>query len=302
MAYAMRRLPPLAALRAFESAARHLSFQRAAEELCVTPTAISHQIRLLEETLGLKLFERRPRQVLLTPQAQLLFPVLRDGFDAFAQAIESLAKPRRRATVTVSATRLFTARCLVPRIGEFQALHPDVDLRLHASDAVVDIAAGDADIAIRYGRGPFLGLEAELLFADRFAPVASPRLGLRVPADLRVATLIHAEWHRSDPCDPTWVRWLAAAGVTGVDATTGLRFTDEGHAVQAAIAARGVALASLPLLRDDLEAGALVMPFGPEVEGLPYHLLHIARRPLPKAIGTVRDWLRNTLALVPVDL
>lgn len=292
----MRRLPPLAALRAFEAAARHLSFRRAAEELRVTPTAISHHIRLLEETLGLRLFERRPRQVLMTKQAQLLFPVLRDGFDTFAQTIEALARPRWRVTVTVSATRLFTARCLVPRIDKFQARHPEIDLRLHATDAPADIAAGAADIAIRYGRGPYPGLEAEHLFADVFAPVASPRLGLRVPADLRVATLIHAEWHRIDPSDPTWARWLAVAGVTGVDATAGMRFTDEGHAVQAATAARGVALASLPLLADELEAGTLVVPFGPEIEGLSYHLLYVGRRPLPEATVVVRDWLREALA------
>jgi LysR family glycine cleavage system transcriptional activator len=292
----MRRLPPLAALRAFEAAARHLSFQRAAEELRVTPTAISHQIRLLEDTLGLKLFERRPRQVLMTPQAQLLFPVLRDGFDAFARAIDALARPRRRATVTVSATRLFTARCLVPRIGDLQARHADIDLRLHASDVPADIAAGDADIAIRYGCGPYPGLESEQLFADFFAPVASPRLGLRVPTDLRTATLIHAEWHRNDPSNPTWARWLAVAGVSDVDATAGLRFTDDGHAIQATIAGRGVALASLALLAEELAAGTLVVPFGPEIEGLSYHLLHVGRRPLHGPTAVVRDWLRDSLS------
>jgi LysR family glycine cleavage system transcriptional activator len=291
---AMRRLPPLAALRAFEAAARHLSFRRAAQELRVTPTAISHQIRLLEGTLGLKLFERRPRQVLMTPQAQLLFPVLRDGFDAFARALDTLTRPRRRATVTVSATRLFTARCLVPRIGEFQSWHPDIDLRLHASDAPADIAGGDADIAVRYGRGPYPGLESEHLFADSFAPVASPRLGLREPADIRAAMLIHAEWHRSDPSNPTWARWLALAGMRDVDATAGLRFTDDGHAIQATIAGRGVALASLALLADELAAGTLVVPFGPEIEGLSYHLLH-AGGPVHGAAAVVRDWLRDTL-------
>ena len=145
----MRRLPPLAALRAFEAAARHLSFKRAAEELLVTPTAVSHQIRLLEETMGLRLFERRTRQVVMTEAAQRLYPVLRDGFDAFARTIDGLSAKPRPSTVTLTATRAFTARLLVPRVASFQERRSDVTLRLLAADEPVDLAAGTADLAIR---------------------------------------------------------------------------------------------------------------------------------------------------------
>src|SRR5512134_950152 len=128
----MRRLPPLAGLRAFEAAARLLSFKRAAEELHVTPTAISHQVRQLEEAVGARLFERRTRQVLLTAEGQVLLPVLRDGFDSFARALEGLTRRHRRATVTLSATPAFTAKWLVPRIAAFRKARPDIDLTLLA--------------------------------------------------------------------------------------------------------------------------------------------------------------------------
>src|SRR5438552_16767731 len=150
----MRRLPPLGMLRAFEAAARHLSFKRAALELAVTPTAISHQIGRLEENLGVALFERRARRVILTPAGRTLFPVLRDGLDAFADAIDGLHAHKARRSVTLSATTAFTAKWLVPRAASFRAAYPDLDLRLHASDEPVDLAAGTVDAAIRYGRGP----------------------------------------------------------------------------------------------------------------------------------------------------
>ena len=223
----MRHLPPLAALRAFEAAARHLSFKRAAAELAVTPTAISHQIRLLEDQIGLKLFERRPRLLLLTPEGQRLYPVLRDGFDAFARAMASLNTRRSRTVVTLSATRAFTSRWLVPRTTSFAAAHPGMDLRLHAADEPVDFRGATVDVAIRYGRGSFPGLKAEELFRDEFAPVASPHLGLREPGDLRRQTLIHFEWYRTDRETPIWPRWLALAGMRDLEPRAELTFTDE---------------------------------------------------------------------------
>ena len=289
----MRKLPPLSALRAFEAAARHLSFKRAAAELGVTPTAISHQVRLLEETLGVRLFERRTRQVVTTATGQRLYPVLRDGFDSFARAVEAIAAAPPRRTLTLSATRAFTARWLVPRVAALQEAFPGLDLRLHASDEPADLHAGAADVAIRYGRGPYPGLVAEPLFATRFAPVCSPRLGLLRPQQLRRTPLLHFEWRLREADTPTWRRWLERAGVSGVDPERGTRFSDEGHALQAALAGHGVALMSLLLVAEDLESGTLVQPFGPVLEGHPYHLVYPEAAQARAEVHALGRWLRE---------
>lgn len=295
----MRRLPPLAALRAFEAAARHLSFKRAAEELHVTPTAVSHQIRRLEQAIGAPLFERRTRQVVLTPEGHVLLPVLTDGFDAFARTIEGLTRKSGRATVTLSATPAFAAKWLVPRIAAFRKARPDIDLTLLATLDVVDVKSGIADLALRYGRGAYPDLIAERLTIDRFAPVASPRLRLKKPSDLRSATLIHSEWRRSDPKNPTWRHWLKIAGLDNVDPRAGLRFSDETHAIQAAVAGNGVALHSLLLVQEELTTGTLVIPFGPEIEGFALHLVRGPDRPLTEPIQAVQAWLRAEFAGKP---
>jgi len=286
-----RHLPPLAALRAFEAAARHLSFKRAAAELHVTATAISHHVRLLEETLGVRLFERQPRRVVMTAEAQVLYPVLRDGFDSFDTTIESIGRKRVRTAVTVSATLAFTAKWLVPRMAAFRSTCPGIDLNVLATDEPVDLEAGDADLAIRYGAKPASGLASERLLVDRFAPVASPRLGVLKLLDLKAATLLHFDWRRSDPANPTWPRWLTAARVRSIDAHAGMRFSDESHAIQAAIAGHGVALLSLTLVADELAAGTLVVPFGPELQGHSYYLVHSNTRALSESASAVRSWL-----------
>jgi len=291
----MRKLPPLAALRAFEAAARHSSFKRAAGELAVTPTAISHQIRLLEATLGLQLFVRGTRRVDLTPAGARLFPALRDGFDGFEDAIRELRKPRREV-LTLSATPLFTARWLVPRVDSFRAANPGVDLRLHATSEVVDLLGGEADAAIRYGRGPFPGLFSEPLIAQDFVPMCSPTLGLTDPEQMRDAPLLHNEWRQQGPDTPTWTRWGRVAGIGGVDWTRGVTFTDEAHVIQAAIAGQGVALLSPLLLSPELAQGSLVHPFGPALPGVHFHFVrpddprHAARS------AALESWLRAALA------
>jgi LysR family glycine cleavage system transcriptional activator len=291
----MPHLPPLYALRAFEAAARHLSFKRAATELAVTPTAISHQIRLLEDRIGLRLFERQPRRVLLTVEGQRLYLVLRDGFDAFARAIASLDARRSRTVVTLSATRAFMARWLVPRAPSFAAANPGMDLRFHAADEPVDFRTSTVDVALRFGRDGFPGLEAEELFRDEFAPVASPHLGLHEPADLRRQTLIHFEWHRTDPETPIWPRWLARAGMRDLEPKAELTFTDETHAIQAAIAGQGVALLDLMLIAEELASGALVQPFGPVLPGYRCFLVYPEAAAGSEKIAAVRSWIRGEL-------
>jgi len=286
-----RKLPPLAALRAFEAAARHLSFQKAARELAVTPTAISHQLRLLEATLGLPLFHRHVRRVSLTPAGVQLYPVLRDGLDDFARAIAGLSPSSQRSAVTISATTLFTARRLIPALGRFQAQWPQFALRLHASDDAVDLASGAADLAVRYGAGPFPGLVSEPLCQERFGVVCSPSLDLRDPADLTAARLIHSEWLRRD-LQPNWRRWQALARVAGVNVEAGLRFTDESHAIQAAVAGQGVVITSLFLVEDEISRGVLVHPFGPVIEGHHYHLVATEENMASADVQAVRQWLK----------
>jgi LysR family transcriptional regulator, glycine cleavage system transcriptional activator len=293
----MRRLPPLATLRAFEAAARLLSFKRAAAELLVTPTAISHQVRQLEEAIGARLFERRTRQVHLTAEGQVLLPVLREGFDSFARVLDGLSRRQRRMTVTLSATPAFAAKWLVPRIADFRSARPDIDLTILATLEVVDLDSGVADLALRYGDGPYPGLIAEPLITDRFAPVANPLLGIKKPSDLKTATLLHSDWLRSDPRNPTWQHWLKLAGIEDVDARAGVRFSDETHAIQAAVAGTGIALHSLLLVAEEIATGTLVAPFGPDIAGFTLHLVRGRDRPLTEAMEAVQAWLRSQFAL-----
>lgn len=291
-----RRLPPLAALRAFEAAARHLSFRRAADELAVTPTAISHQIRLLEDTLGLALFARHVRRVALTEAGLRLYPTLRDGFDGFERTIAELSPQSRRKAVTLTATTLFTARRLLPALGAFRTRYPEFDLRLHAADEVVDLHSGLADIAVRYGAGPFEGLVAEPLLSERFGVLCSPQLGLSQPTDLTRATLIHTEWKRRDMA-PDWRRWKSLAGLPDLATDEGPRFTEDGHNLQAAIAGIGATIGSLVLANPEIEAGLLVHPFGPVIDGETYHVVATAENLACADVRAVRDWLKETVAM-----
>lgn len=290
-----RKLPPLGALRAFEAAARHLSFQRAAEELSVTPTAVSHQIRLLEDTLSQPLFVRRVRGVTLTEAGLSLYPTLRDGLDAFERAVETIRPQARRRSVTLTATTLFTARRLLPALDAFGRANPDLDLKLHASDDVVDLASGKADIAVRYASGPFDALVAEPLFAERFGVLCDPRLGLSHPRDLLSTPLLHIDWRRRGD-DPDWERWARMAGMTELAAGKGPRFTDDSHALQAAIAGYGAAIGSLELARPELEAGLLVNPFGPILPGEVYHIVATPGAMTTEGVSAVRAWLKTAVA------
>ena len=289
----MRRLPPLSALRAFEAAARHASFKHAASELGVTPTAISHQIRSLEEHTGLHLFERKLRKVVLTDAGLALYPVLRDGFDAFEAVLQRLAPAQARHRVVISATNAFMGRWLASRVADFGQLHPEIDLELFASDQTVDLDAHVADIAIRYGRGPYPGMIAEPLFTDCFAPVSSPQLGIYGSADLDTVPLIDFRWAHDHPLNPTWKNWFAAAGLPCKARHGQLRFSDEGHAIQAALAGQGIALLSLELVADDIAAGRLTQQFGPSIPGHSYHLVRSASHLHEPHVDATLDWLRS---------
>jgi LysR family glycine cleavage system transcriptional activator len=293
-----RRLPPLHALRAFEAAARHGSFKKAAAELFVTPTAVSHHVRVLETALGVKLFERHAKGTELTAHGRQLYPVLREGFDAFAEAIARLKSRKVRTVVTLSATVAFTARWLAPRVPAFHKEHPNIDLRLHASDETVDLRSGMADAAIRFGRGKYEGLAAEPLYAESFAPVCSPRLALREPRDLANHTMIHFEWRRQRRDNPTWHRWLRETGLPDLAPKADLIFTDESQAIQAALAGHGVALLALSLVSDELERGTLIRPFAQvlDMEGYGYDFVYLPEHAQSPRIAALRAWIRSESA------
>lgn len=286
-----RRLPPLSALRAFEAAARHESAKQAAEELSVTATAISHQIRALEESLGVALFLRKPRKLELTLAGRELQQVLESAFDSIGAAVERLSAAPRRHAVTLSTTPAVAVRWLLSWVCLLRDSHPDIDLRIHASHEPVALDGVTADIAIRYGDGRWPGLVAEKLFDNTFIPACSPLLGLHDAADLPRHTLIHFRNQAviSSPLD--WAVWQKQAQVPGLDVAAGLVFSDETHAVSAAVGAQGVALMSRQLIEDELREGRLVQPFGPELEGKPFFLVYPESRRNDPTILAVREWI-----------
>ena len=292
-----RRLPPLNALRAFEAAARRLSFSAAASELAVTASAISHQVAELEATLGVKLFRRLNRAVQLTDAGRAALPLLSEGLDRLAEAVARARSGGGAGLLTVTTSPGLAAKWLMPRIERFRERHPGIDLRIDASMRLVDFAREDVQVGIRYGSGRYPGLHVELLMRSETFPVCAPALtrgpgALRAPADLARVTLIHDESPAGDPSYPDWGMWLRAAGVPGIDATRGLRFTGVSLAVDATLAGRGVLLGRSVFIGDDLAAGRLVRPFG---DALPldfsvFLVIPPAQRERP-AVAAFRDWV-----------
>ena len=257
------RLPSLNGLRAFEAAARHLSFTQAASELNVTQTAISHQIKRLEEQLGLPLFVRRNRALALTRDAQEYLPAIRTAFEDLRLATERLLRPDRDRVLTVSTMATLAAKWLLPRLASFQESHSDLEVRISTSSHLVDFRREEIDVAIRYGRGHWPGLRADWLMAEDLFPVCSPALlkgdkPLRRPEDLAHHTLLHANIGRED-----WQLWLTAAGLPTSLATdrAGVTFDMSLMALQAALDGLGVAMGRSPMVEADIAAGRLVVPF-----------------------------------------
>ncbi|WP_426305943.1 LysR substrate-binding domain-containing protein [Acidovorax facilis] len=280
----------MSALRAFEAAARLRSFKHAAQELSVTATAISHRIRVLEDELGRPMFLRKVRAVELTQDGEALFKAVNSGFKEITLVVEQLRQPRR-ASVTLSATPAFAAKWLVPRMPLFQAEHPEIDLHLHASNQPVDLNTGSADLAIRYGQGAGQGTSSRLFLEDCFAPVASPAQAKAVGSDPSHWPLIHFDWHRPLPVELTWAAWAAKAGRSPADVMAGVRYSEESHAIQAAVAGQGVALLSLLLVEEELRLDLLNVVAGPELKGMAYHILKPGLRQVSDAVSTVEDWL-----------
>ncbi|MBL4846461.1 MAG: transcriptional regulator GcvA [Planctomycetes bacterium] len=260
-------LPSLTALRAFEAVARLGSFTRAADELFVTQGAISHQIRRLEEELGLRLFDRKHRHATLTPAGTRLSVASTDAFARLEEAVVSLTRRAPDTVLTVSVPVSLATRWLVPRLVRFREQEPELDVRISATSAWADPIREGFDLCIRYAKQVRqVGVAATVLVAEDVFPVCNPSLlrgrnALREPADLKTGTLLHVEPKIADPDLPDWRKWLRAARVTGVKAKVGPRFSHAGLALSAALAGQGVALGRTTLVADDLAAGRLVRPF-----------------------------------------
>jgi LysR family glycine cleavage system transcriptional activator len=295
----LRHIPGLASLKAFDASARHLNFTRAAAELNVTPAAVSHQIKELEEAIGVPLFQRTSRHMQLTRQGMILKPAIGEALEGLTRALQRIRQVENPSQVRVTASPSIAAKWLVPRLDRFLETAPGADVRIDVSSEPLDFEREDIDVAIRFGDGNYPGLMVEKLFHDTLFPVCAPELlkgakPLREPKDLLQFTLIHLEWEAQGAVWPNWRMWMLAAGVKDFNDTRGLHFSQTSLALQAAIDGHGVALGDSTLVGDDLAAGRLIKPFELALRSpaqFAYHLItrrDTAERPMTKAF---RNWI-----------
>lgn len=291
-----RKLPPLTALPAFDAAARHLSFTKAAVELNLTHGAVSRAVRNIEDRLGIRLFERATRSVRLTPAGAAYAAEIGAALDRIGAATLVATAARSAGVLTVSTSDGFAGRWLVPRLHRFHRANPDIDVRLSTSGALADFISDGIDIAIRYGAGGYEGVVSELLAEEDVSPVCSPELlkgehPLRSPADLRYHRLIHDNF-RID-----WATWLRHAGVDGVDPSSGVTFEAAAYAVEAAVQGEGVLLGRSALVSADLAAGRLVRPFDLALKSRArYYVVYPQGALRQKKVRAFRDWLFAEMA------
>ncbi|WP_422418896.1 LysR family transcriptional regulator [Pseudomonas sp. GZD-222] len=285
---------PLNALRAFEASARHLSFTRAAIELCVTQAAVSHQVKSLEAQLKVTLFKRLPRGLMLTSEGETLLPVLRDCFDRIAQALDRFEGGHYREVLTVGAVGTFAVGWLLPRLADFQARHPYIDLRLSTNNNRVDVAAEGLDYAIRFGSGAWHGIEAVPLFEAPLSVLCTPQIAakLQSPADLLQQTLLRS--YRTDE----WTEWFIAAGVTGaVQPARTVVFDSSLGMMEAAQQGAGVALAPPLMFERLLASDAVRQPFAVSISTGSYWLTRLQSRAETTAMSAFKAWLCSATAV-----
>ena len=292
----VRRLPPLNALRAFEAGARHLSFTKAAEELFVTQAAVSHQVKLLEQDLGVALFRRMTRKLALTTEGRRLLGPVGEALDSLAEVAEALRAGVGGGTLTLSLTPTFGVQWLAQRLGRFWSAYPEIELRLQHSIHLVDFARDEVDAAVRWGGGAWPGVEAVYLMRAGLVPVCSPALcegptALKVPDDLRHHSLLHERDYVE------WAQWLAVAGAREVEARRGPIIDDPTVLLQAAIDGQGVALVSGSIIRGELESGRLVKPFDVDIDAdNAYYLVAPPKAFERPNVQAFRDFLLAELA------
>mgnify|MGYP002636313998 CR=1 FL=1 len=303
----MTRLPPLNALKAFESAGRHLSFSRAANELNVTPGAISQQIKTLEEFLETRLFRRRNRVIVLTDAGQLCLPLVTQGFNCLSEAVDSVCKLEGDGPLMISSAPSFISKWLIPRLGKFQKRHPGIDVRIDASTRLVDFDYEDIDVGIRFGADEFAGLDSSYLFSFDLIPVCKPALlksgaGLSQLSDLRHHTLLHSKYDDYDASWPDWAMWLATAGAGEIDSSHGLFFNQSEMLMDAAIEGQGVALVSSVMAAGEIEAGRLVQPFETRLPvRLSYRLVTSKSKARRARVCAFRAWILEESAYLRED-
>ncbi|MBJ9325891.1 LysR family transcriptional regulator [Citrobacter amalonaticus] len=282
----MRSNLPLNALRAFEASARHLSFTRAALELCVTQAAVSQQVRILEDRLNRVLFKRLPRGLEMTDEAQALFAVLTDAFGQIDTIFRQFEGGEYREVLTVAAVGTFAVGWLLPRIDQFRQAHPFVELRLRTNNNVVNLAAEGLDFAIRFGNGLWPATHNEMLFEAPLTVLCTPETSqrLRRPADLLQENLLRS--YRVDE----WDNWFAAAGVTA-ERINGAVFDSSRLMVETVIHTGGAALVPAVMFARELAAGQLVRPFDIEIQMGGYWLTHLKSKPMTPAMEIFRDWI-----------
>lgn len=277
---------PLNALRAFEAAARHLSFTRAAIELNVTQTAISHQIKRLEERLGATLFRRLPRGLMITEEGLALLPTLSDSFDRMADMLQRFEDGHLREVLTVGAVGTFAVGWLLPRLSALESRHPFIDLRLSTNNNRVDIAAEGLDYAIRFGNGAWHDTQAQALFAAPLSPLCTPAIArkLKTPADVAQHTLLRS--YRADE----WPDWFAQAGLAA-PRIKGIVFDSSLPMVEAAVQGAGIALAPPLMFQRQISSGTLVAPFDISISKGRYWLTQLTSRPVSPAMAAFAAWL-----------
>ncbi|WP_152222945.1 transcriptional regulator GcvA [Pseudomonas sp. SCB32] len=300
-----RSFPGIRSLRTFEAAGRHLNFTRAAEEVGLTPAAVSHQIKELEDQLGLALFTRTSRSIQLTPGGALLLEAATESLDLLRRAtVRARRLSRSSEQLRVSLTARFATHWLLPRLPAFRALHPGLKLSFDVSDELRDFAVDDVDLAIRFGSGHYPGLRAERLFDTLIVPVCCPSLltegpPLREPRDLLAHTLCFVDCETEGAPWPDWARWMAAAGVEDFDSSSCVAFDDTSHVVQAALEGGTVGLADRALVTRELEQGLLVQPFElgvPVAENYAYNLVYPQASADDPRVTAFRDWILGEMA------
>jgi LysR family glycine cleavage system transcriptional activator len=290
-------LPPLTALRAFEAAGRHLSITRAADELCVTAAAVSHQVKTLEDYVEVRLFRRTGNSLFLTDAGQAFLPGLRAGFAELERAMNALREHDLRGPFVLSVAPVFATKWLIPRLEGFHAAHPEIDVRIAATLELADFERDGIDAAIRVGRGRYPGLVAHRLFGESVVPMCSPALlkgehPLGVPEDLRHHVLLHFDWPAREQVTPDWGTWLRSTRVKGIDAARGPRFTQPDYAMQAAVEGAGVVLGWRSLAQADLDSGRLTIPFDlPLPMDVAFYFVYPEASAERRKLAHFREWL-----------
>lgn len=284
----VRQFLPLNGLRAFEASARHLSFTRAAIELCVTQAAVSQQVKVLEKRLGVSLFQRLPRGLKITAEGEALLPTVTSSFDQMATTLDRIEAGQVRELLFLGVVGTFAVGWLLPRLKEFQKQHPFIDVRVSTNNNRVDMAAEGLDFAIRFGQGSWHGTDAFRLFEAPLSPLCTPKLAetLKTPADLVEATLLRS--YRSDE----WSTWFAAAGVApAAQVNAGIVFDTSLGMMETALQGLGVALAPPSMFSRHLVSGAIIQPFPVTISLGSYWLTRLQSKPQTSAMLAFSDWM-----------